>query len=62
MNGRLLKNKLREKKPCIGNWVTFADPTVTEVLCGAGYDFLVIDTEHAQMCIRDSSSPLIAKR
>ncbi len=43
MNGRLLKNKLREKKPCIGNWVTFADPWL--LVHGAGYDFLVIDTE-----------------
>jgi len=62
MNGRLLKNKLREKKPCIGNWVTFADPTVTEILCGAGYDFLVIDTEHAPLGIETVQLHLLATK
>lgn len=33
--------------PVIGLFVCSADPNVTEICAGAGFDYLVIDTEHA---------------
>ncbi|MDI3542692.1 MAG: 2-dehydro-3-deoxyglucarate aldolase [Candidatus Atribacteria bacterium] len=62
MNGKLLKDKLEAKKPCVGSWVTFADPTITEVLCGAGYDFLVIDAEHAPLEMETVQLHLLATK
>jgi len=62
MNGELLKNKLEAKKPCVGSWVTFTDPIVTEVLCGAGYDFLVIDAEHAPLGMETVQLHLLATK
>ena len=62
MNGKLLKNKLEAKKPCVGSWVTFTDPAITEILCGAGYDFLVIDTEHAPLGVETVQLHLLATK
>ena len=47
--GRELKGKLGRGQVCIGTWISFADPTVVELLAGAGYDFVVIDTEHSPL-------------
>lgn len=44
-----LKAKLRARELAIGTWVTYTDPCVTETLCDAGFDFLIIDGEHTQM-------------
>ena len=40
------KDRLQAGKICIGTWVSFTDPTATEVLCGSGFDFLIVDAEH----------------
>lgn len=42
-----LKRALREGRPVIGLWTQLVSPIAAEVLAGAGFDFLVIDTEHA---------------
>jgi hypothetical protein len=42
-----LKRNLREGRAQIGLWSQLTSPTVVEVLAGAGFDFLVLDTEHA---------------
>jgi 4-hydroxy-2-oxoheptanedioate aldolase len=41
------KQALREGKPQIGLWVGLADPCVAELLAGTGFDWLLIDAEHA---------------
>lgn len=41
-----LKNDLRDGKTCFGAFVTSPSPEVVEVLGIAGYDFVIIDTEH----------------
>ena len=38
---------LRAGQPAIGTWMTLASPLASEMLAHAGYDFLVIDTEHS---------------
>jgi 4-hydroxy-2-oxoheptanedioate aldolase len=42
-----LKRALREGRPQIGLWSSLASHITAEVLGGAGFDFLVLDTEHA---------------
>ena len=41
------KRALREGRQQIGLWVSLASPYSAEIVAGAGYDWLVIDTEHS---------------
>lgn len=38
---------LREKRPQIGLWIGLADPNAAEAMAAAGFDWLVLDGEHA---------------
>ena len=40
------KQRLREGGVVIGAWLALTDPASAEILSRAGFDFLVIDTEH----------------
>jgi len=42
-----VKQKLHAGQPVFGAFVKFADPAAVELLGIAGYDFCVVDTEHA---------------
>ena len=46
-----LKSRLSAGKTIIGSFVTIGSADTTEILALAGYDFLVIDTEHGAMSI-----------
>ena len=41
------KHALAAKKPQIGIWSTLCDPFVSELIAGAGFDWVMLDTEHA---------------
>jgi 2-keto-3-deoxy-L-rhamnonate aldolase RhmA len=41
------KRLLNEGKVAIGGWVCSEDPTITELMADVGFDFVVVDTEHA---------------
>ena len=41
------KAGLQSGRPQVGMWASLASPLATEVLAGAGLDFIVIDSEHA---------------
>ncbi|MGC8777071.1 MAG: HpcH/HpaI aldolase family protein [Candidatus Caldatribacteriaceae bacterium] len=56
------RRKLLAGQICLGTWVSFTDPTVTELLSGAGYDFLVLDMEHAPLTIETVQLHLLALR
>jgi 2-dehydro-3-deoxyglucarate aldolase len=64
------KRDLAEKKVLIGCWATLANPNTTEILGLAGYDWLMLDGEHAPnelntfilqlMALKDSrSAPVV---
>lgn len=46
MDGIELKKIWRMHQPSFGAWVTSTDPTMVAEMCHAGYDWLLIDTEH----------------
>ncbi len=41
------KERLKEGKPLLGIWNTIGGNTVPEMLAGAGYDWILVDCEHA---------------
>ena len=46
------KQALAEGRPQIGLWASLADPHIAEALAGAGFDWLLIDAEHAPNDLR----------
>jgi 2-dehydro-3-deoxyglucarate aldolase len=48
-----MKRLLRERRLTIGTWITINDPDVTEALSRIGFDWFVMDMEHAPLTIRD---------
>jgi 2-dehydro-3-deoxyglucarate aldolase len=42
-----LKSQLAQRTPLYGGWLSLAAPMAAEALSHAGFDFLVVDTEHA---------------
>jgi 2-keto-3-deoxy-L-rhamnonate aldolase RhmA len=41
-----LKQRLRGGETTFGGWITVANPMVAEIMAGAGFDWVFIDTEH----------------
>ncbi|MBK1781965.1 hypothetical protein JHL22_12115 [Advenella sp. WQ 585] len=48
------KQALRQGKPQIGLWLGLADPYAAEALAGTGFDWLLIDGEHAPNDLRQT--------
>ena len=42
-----LKERIRRNEVCLGAQIALTDPTVAEIFGRAGFDWLVIDTEHS---------------
>lgn len=49
MKENRLKTMFREDQTAIGSWITLSDAAVVELLGIAGYDFALIDIEHASL-------------
>lgn len=56
----LFKRALAAGRPQFGLWAALAGPYVTEVLATAGFDWLLIDNEHAPNDLRTSLAQLQA--
>src|SRR6202012_4704618 len=41
-----LKHRLRAGETTFGAWLTVANPVIAEIMAGAGFDWVLIDTEH----------------
>lgn len=54
------KSALHNKQAQIGLWVGLADPYCAELCAGAGFDWLLIDGEHAPNDVRSTLSQLQA--
>ena len=47
MRPNRLKHAIQERRKQVGFWLTLATPTATEIVAGAGFDWMLIDMEHA---------------
>ena len=50
----------KEKKFTLGSWITIGHPSIAEVMCEAGFDWLCIDIEHSQIDINSLLNLIIA--
>ncbi|GAB3629547.1 2,4-dihydroxyhept-2-ene-1,7-dioic acid aldolase [Pandoraea terrae] len=55
-----LKPRLAAREPLYGCWLTLGSPALAEALCHAGFDWLLIDMEHAVNHGRDVQDQLQA--
>jgi 4-hydroxy-2-oxoheptanedioate aldolase len=64
------KRAIRAGTPQIGLWCSTCSPYVTEVVAGSGFDWLLLDTEHApgdlqevmgqlQACLESTAHPIV---
>jgi 2-keto-3-deoxy-L-rhamnonate aldolase RhmA len=60
MLAETIKQKLANKQISIGTWMTMAHPSIAELLAMAGYDWVVIDTEHSAVDVSQVLNMLIA--
>jgi len=56
----LFKQALKQGEMQIGCWMSFAEPVTAEIMGTAGFDWLVIDGEHAPNDIRSIRDQLMA--
>lgn len=53
-----LKSKLNSGELCLGSWITLGDSGIAEIMCNAGFDWLVVDLEHSTISL-DMAGELI---
>ena len=54
----MFKQRLKQGELVIGCWAGFADPYPTELMATAGFDWLVIDGEHAPNDLKSITAQL----
>lgn len=57
-----LRARIRSGEFLVGTWISFLDPTVTEALGGAGFDFLCPDGEHGPIGTAELLAIVVATR
>ena len=58
--GRLLKQRLRAGEVAYGAWLSLTDPVAAEAMASAGFDFVMIDCEHAPIGLESLQVMLMA--
>lgn len=57
-----IRDKWANRQLCIGTTATLSDPTVSELIGEAGFDFVWIDMEHSAMTLADAAHHVRAAR
>ncbi len=60
MLARKIKDKLNSGKVSMGSWMSMAHPSIAEILAMAGYDWVVIETEHTAIDVSEVLRLIIA--
>ena len=60
MLARKIKEQMRRGEPSIGSWMSMAHPSIAEILALAGYDWIVIETEHTAIDVSEVLRLIIA--
>ncbi len=55
-----IKEKIRRGEPSLGTWMSMAHPSIAEILAMAGYDWVVIETEHTAIDVSEALRLIIA--
>jgi 2-dehydro-3-deoxyglucarate aldolase len=55
-----IKEKIRRDEPSIGSWLSMAHVSIAEILASAGYDWVVVETEHTAIDVSQVMPLLIA--
>lgn len=55
-----IKEKMRRGEPSLGSWMSMAHPSIAEILAMAGYDWVVIETEHTAIDVSEVLRLIIA--
>jgi 2-dehydro-3-deoxyglucarate aldolase len=55
-----IKKKLRSGSVSAGAWISMAHVSIAEIVAGAGFDWVVVDTEHTAMDVSEVLPLLIA--
>ena len=57
-----LKEKMLTKRPLLGGFIFSSDSNISELYAEAGYDFVIIDTEHALNDLRRAQQTMLMVR
>jgi 2-keto-3-deoxy-L-rhamnonate aldolase RhmA len=57
-----LKKRLAAGATAHGAWLSIADPVVAEIMAGVGFDYVLIDTEHAPWSLESLQTAMLAFR
>ena len=52
-NAGAFKDKLNRDEPAFGVWLTLEAPSITEMACRMGFDWIVIDAEHGYLDMKN---------
>jgi 2-dehydro-3-deoxyglucarate aldolase len=55
-----IKKRLKEGKVSVGSWMSMAHVSIAEILAAAGYDWVVIETEHTAIDVSEVLRLIIA--
>ena len=55
-----IKQKLEAGKNVIGTWCVIPSPVVTDIICSAGLDFIIIDAEHGPISFETAQEMVMA--
>lgn len=55
-----IKEKMRRGEPSMGTWLSMAHPSIAEILAMAGYDWVVVETEHTAIDVSEVLRLIIA--
>lgn len=55
-----IKRKLKAGEPSLGSWMSMAHPSIAEILAGAGYEWVVVETEHTAIDVSEVLRLVIA--
>lgn len=55
-----IKEKLRNRQPSVGTWMSMAHPSIAEILAMAGFEWVVIETEHTAIDVSEVLRLIIA--
>jgi 2-dehydro-3-deoxyglucarate aldolase len=60
MLARAIKEKFRNNRASLGTWLSMAHPSIAEIMAMAGYEWVVVETEHTAIDVSEVLRLLIA--